>query len=229
MTTQEGGDGDDSAVALRDLDALLGDATEQSDSDEDSTLTSTYPTEDAPLVAVEECVPRLHLHDYMSALINTDPRAVFDAVHLGALVAIERTEDGLRGWSARTRGPDWRLPTVSLRRSPFALGGHRARHESNCFEVEGIHERIYRRAPLEKEKEEHLVDELLTHHGRSNVIREVLRPDLVLALRRSREKTDDQTQRPHRKRRRQDAHVLLWAGDGEEEKEGFLGALGDDD
>ncbi|KAK7197772.1 hypothetical protein NESM_000730100 [Novymonas esmeraldas] len=121
------------------------------------------------LTAAEEVPPSLSA-PYMDALLRTDPRLSFDALHIGVLRAIEAAE-GLR--RSEHDYPSWSVPPVVFVARPSSGAGPH-------FTAPSLHRRLRARPPLDRGDRE--VDELLAEPTR-RALCSVIGDDLLDHLR----------------------------------------------
>lgn len=144
----------------------------------------------AVLTGGEEAPPRL-TRDYAAAFFNTDPRIAFDALHIGALRAIEECE-GMT-WS-RHDYPPWYVPTAAYIAAPpsslpssSTTAAAPAAFERAFFCVDEMHPLVQSRAPIDRE--DHRVDELIQrvdgvdHCPSRTALTAAIGPDMLEKLR----------------------------------------------
>ncbi|CBZ24693.1 conserved hypothetical protein [Leishmania mexicana MHOM/GT/2001/U1103] len=122
---------------------------------------------------------------YMEALLNTDPRISFDALHIGALRAIEEREEMNRPHYDYL---SWCVPPTEFVEHPPSGG-------VPFFTVPLMHPAVRTRPPLDRS--DHEVDELLSHPTRETLIA-AIGADMLEHLRFSR--NVDMTRRRRSKR-----------------------------
>ncbi|KPA75659.1 hypothetical protein ABB37_08226 [Leptomonas pyrrhocoris] len=154
---------DDGAVHIADNEA-----------DDEAALEAPYSAEALldtanVLTGGEEAPPRLK-RDYATAFFNTDPRIAFDALHIGALRAIEVCERMSR---SSYDYPPWYVPEAELVIPPSSS-------ERPFFFISAMHPVVQSRAPIERE--DRRVDELLSHPSRQ-ALAATIGPDMLEKLR----------------------------------------------
>lgn len=147
------------------------------DADEDNTFDATYGADTllgttSVLTGGEEAPPLLLTRDYAAAFFNTDPRISFDALHVGALRAIEKCEGMTR---SDYDYPSWYVPEAKFV-GPSASSHDRLGH----FTVPAMHPLVRSRPPIERE--DRRVDELMSHPTREMLV-EAIGPDILEKLR----------------------------------------------
>lgn len=126
---------------------------------------------DSLLVAGEEVPPSMEAN-YMEAMIAADPRVAFDALHIGALVEIERRE-----------ALENSLPDYSLRSVPSASYIHRPSQRQFFFTVPALHPHVRRRSPIRRD--DGAVDDLRSAAPREKLL-QCIGPDTLARLQRYR-------------------------------------------
>jgi hypothetical protein len=166
-------DDDGGAIEILDNDETDDADTLETPYDADSLLGTT-----SVLTSGEEAPPLLRSRDYAAAFFNTDPRIAFDALHIGALRAIEACEHMTR---SDYDYPPWYVPPATyVAPSTFLSSSSPSSDAKPFFTVGAMHPLVQSRPPIERE--DRRVEELLSHPTREALMA-AIGPDILGKLR----------------------------------------------